>query len=62
MQNQNQHGVTEGNNIAATNIGQQQIMHPLLMPSLVCDATCSKIVFFRESNRSLRIFQHDFLY
>jgi hypothetical protein len=53
---QNQHAanekVAEGNNMAATNIGQQQIMHPLLMPSLVCDASRSKIGFFSKSNRS----------
>jgi hypothetical protein len=35
MQNQNSEKIPEGNNRTSANIEQQ--MHPLLMPSLVCN-------------------------
>jgi hypothetical protein len=43
MQNQNQNATNEKtaetNNITPTIIEQQQFVHPLLMPSLVCNTT-----------------------
>ncbi len=41
MQNQNSTNekTVEANNMTSTNIGQQQFVHPLLMPSLVCHTT-----------------------
>ncbi len=36
MQNAANEKTTEGNSVTSSTIGQQQFIHPLLMPSLVC--------------------------
>jgi hypothetical protein len=46
MQNATHEKMAEGNNPITTSVGhQQQIMHPLLMPSLVCNICSQKNIY-----------------
>ncbi len=63
MQNQNSinEKTAEGNTMTSTTIEQQQFVHPLLMPSLVCHITgyfsqlkyLDRILFLRQKSSYL---------